>query len=414
MNSGVLEKPNCAKRQFLPYGRQSITAEDISAVIEVLKSDWLTQGPTGLLLEKALAEKVSAKEAVVCSSGTTALHLAMLALGIGPGDKIITSTNSFLASANCARYVGADVLFADIDSETGLISVNSLQEILQKDKARKVKVIVPVHFAGQPADMADICRLAKEHGAYVVEDACHALGATYKCGGVQSKIGSCQHSDMTIFSFHPVKHVTTGEGGAITTSDSTLASQLRSYRSHGMQKEIFHNQEMAISSSGEKNPWYYEMQDLGYNYRLTDIQAALGLSQLNKLENSLKARQTLASCYDKLVADNFDSKFLRPLTTLSGRGHAYHLYVVRIDFDHFGRNRATVINSLRENGIGTQVHYIPIHLQPYYRKLYGTKPGDCPNAEKYYLQALSLPMYPDLTPNDCGRVIAELRNALME
>jgi UDP-4-amino-4,6-dideoxy-N-acetyl-beta-L-altrosamine transaminase len=412
MSPAIQEKQNQAKKGFLPYGRQMIADDDIAAVVDVLKSDWLTQGPTVPQFERTLADIVSAKEVVACSNGTAALHLAMLALGIGHGEKVVTSTNSFLASANCARYVGADVVFADADPESGLISIESIEKILRKDKQRKIKTIIPVHFAGQPVDMEEIYRLAREHGAFIIEDACHALGASYNLAGDNTKIGSCRQSDMTVFSFHPVKHITTGEGGAITTSDPILAERLRKFRSHGIEKDDFQNREMAAASNGDKNPWYYEMQELGYNYRLTDIQAALGISQLEKLETSIKMRRALASYYDGLIADAFDNRYCRPLAKISDREHAYHLYVVRIDYEHFGRSRAAVMNGLRERGIGTQVHYIPIHLQPYYRKLYKSGPGDCPGAEQYYREALSLPLYPGLTTGDCERVIDELKYIL--
>ncbi|MFH1373079.1 MAG: UDP-4-amino-4,6-dideoxy-N-acetyl-beta-L-altrosamine transaminase [bacterium] len=398
---------------FLPYGRQHITDEDVQAVVAILRSERLTQGPAIEAFEDELARLTGAAEAVACASGTAALHLAMLALGLGPGDEIVTSPVTFLASANCAHYVGADVRFADVNADSGLMDPAALARILESDHERRIKAIVPVHLAGQPVDLAEIYSLAHEHGAVVVDDACHALGAEYDYGEKSWRLGGSPYSDMTTFSFHPVKHVAMGEGGAVTTSDTDLARRLRRFRNHGMQKEDFSCPEEALAPDGSTNPWYYEMQQLGYNYRLTDIQAALGKSQLGRLAWSLNRRRRLAEEYCRLLADTFDNDLVRPLTLLPGRQHAYHLFVVLIDFDHYGIPRAVVMKRLREAGIGTQVHYIPIHLQPYYRERYGTGPGDFPHAEQYYARALSLPMYPDLTEVDCLRVIRALEAALM-
>ncbi len=400
------------KQCTLPYSRQHIFQEDIQAVIEILRSDWLTQGPAIEAFERKLAEYLGAACAVACSSGTAALHLAMLALRIGPDDAIVTSPNAFLADANCARYVGADVKFADIDPETGLMDPESLSEVFLNDRENKIKAVIPVHFAGQSCDLPKICEIAKSHGAWVIDDACHALGATFNFQNRVYRPGDSIYSDMTVFSFHPVKHVAMGEGGAITTGNPEFAWRLRRLRSHGMRKDNFAEKEMALSSDGETNPWYYEMKELGFNYRVTDLQAALGLSQMNHLAWSLNERNRIARTYGKLISETFLPDTVRSLQLREDVSHAYHLFVMQIDFDHFGVTRASVMNRLRKAGIGTQVHYIPIHLQPYYRSLYDCGEGDFPNSELYYSRALSLPMYPDLTDDDCRRVISELNKAL--
>ena len=402
------------KTSFLPYGRQQVTDEDISAVNEVLRSDWLTCGPAGPAFEKSLCQTVGSKEAVACSNGTAALHLAMLALGIGRGDVVITSPISFLASANCARYVGAEVWFADIDPETGLISVESLAKLLARDTKKRVKAIIPVHLAGQPADMPAIQKLTKANGIKIVEDACHALGGSYALDDKSVKIGSCEHSDMTVFSFHPVKHVAMGEGGAVTTNDPELASMLRRFRNHGLERETFVDSDLAYNSGGKPNPWYYEMTDLGYNYRLTDIQATLGKSQLGRLNQSIANRRRIGLKYDELIANEFDQSIVRPLKQLDGNLNAFHLYVTLIGFSEAGLERSELMNKLKAKGIGTQVHYIPIFLQPYYREQSLEALRSCPNSLLYYEAALSLPMYPELTDDDCERVVRSMAKILKE
>lgn len=395
-------------RKFLPYGRQTITQDDIDAVIEVLRSDWLTQGPTIDCFEQALAQRLGAKHAVACATGTAALHLSMLALGLGPGDRIVTTPNTFLADANCARYVGADVTFSDIDPDTGNLDAALLAKTLEKDTERRIKAIIPVHFGGQPVDLPAIRVLAEAHGAFVVDDACHALGASYEHDGERHTVGDGAHSTMTAFSFHPVKHVAMGEGGAIATNDDILAEKLRIFRNHGMTKENFEQPDMGLAVDGRPNPWYYEMQQLGFNFRVTDMQCALGLSQLKRLDWSVRRRNEIAHCYRELIPEHFEAGTVMPLVVCDNVTHAYHLFVVRIDFEHFGVSRTELMLRLREAGIGTQVHYIPVPLQPYYRKACGTGPGDFPIAEAYYARALSLPMYPDLAEADCIRVIEEL------
>ncbi|RKX24443.1 MAG: UDP-4-amino-4,6-dideoxy-N-acetyl-beta-L-altrosamine transaminase [Candidatus Zixiibacteriota bacterium] len=291
------------------------------------------------------------------------------------------------------------------------MSPDALEEVLLRDRDSKIKTVIPVHFAGQPADLPRIHKLATAHGAVVIDDACHALGASYDHEGRSYMAGCGEHSLMSVFSFHPVKHVATGEGGAVSTRDDELARKLRLFRNHGMTKEHLEQDAMALSSEGDTNPWYYEMQVLGPNYRLTDMQSALGISQLGRLQWSVERRNKLATHYRALIGEHFPTA-VRPLEVRPGVMHAYHLFVVRIDFEHFGLSRAAVMNQLRKAKIGTQVHYIPVPLQPYYRRVVGTGPGDFPNAEAYYAQALSLPMYPNLTENDCQRVIERLADIL--
>ncbi len=397
---------------FLPYGRQHVTDDDIAAVAEVLRSDWLTQGPTIAEFERELADVVGARHVVACATGTAALHLTMLALGIGNGDVVVTSPNTFLADANCARYVGAEVQFADIDLATGNIDPDALAGVLKRDAGRCIKAIIPVHFAGQPVDLPRICELAKAHGAVVVDDACHALGATYDCCDKAHRVGSGVHAAMTVYSFHPVKHVAMGEGGAVATNDDALADTLRLYRNHGMTKENLKQSDMALSPDGEPNPWYYEMQALGMNYRLTDVQAALGKSQLKRLNWSVERRNQIAAYYREGLKQRFAPERVKSLDLRDGVLHAYHLFVLQIDFESFGVSRAAVMNRLGDAAIGTQVHYVPVPLQPYYRECGGFVPGDFPSAETYYEKALSIPMYPDLTDEDLDRVLDSLRDSL--
>ena len=400
-----------SQTMFLPYGRQEITETDIAAVVAVLKSDWLTQGPTIARFEDCLTKFVGAREAVACATGTAALHLAMLALGVGEGDTVVTSPNTFLASANCARYVGAEVAFADIDSATGLMDPNCLETILRKDREHKIKAVIPVHFAGQPADLDIIHTLTANHGAKVVDDACHALGASYRHRGQTISIGASPHSDLTCFSFHPVKHVAMGEGGAVLTEDPALAERLRLFRNHGMQKENIRDTERGFTTEGDLNPWYYEMQEPGFNYRITDMQAALGITQMDRLPESLSRRNEIAELYRRTIARTFPEG-VTPLTVVPDRYHAYHLFVVQIDFENFGTTRANVMTALRQQQIGTQVHYIPVPSQPYFRSRYGFRIDDFPQAERYYGRALSLPMYPGLTDENIAYIAETLHASL--
>ncbi len=385
---------------MIPYGRQDINQADIDAVCAVLRSDWLTQGPRIEEFEKAIAGYVGSKYAVAVSSGTAALHLACLAAKIGPNDKVITSTNTFVASANCARYVGAEPQFTDIDAET----LNLDPEILAEDckKAKTLKAIIPVHFGGAPCEMRAISDIAREHGAMIIEDACHALGATYPEGG---RVGGCPYSDMTVFSFHPVKIIAAGEGGMITTNSEAYYRRLLRLRSHGINKmdDAFHNIANAFND-GQVNPWYYELQELGYNYRITDIQAALALSQFARLDTFLARRKEIALAYDSA----FNSCTNIKPTQLSGRRNsAHHLYVVRIDFRNIGISRREFMIRLRADGILPQVHYIPAYMHPYYQRR-GANEAAFPVTRLYYEQALSIPMYYALSRTDQEYVIEKI------
>jgi UDP-4-amino-4,6-dideoxy-N-acetyl-beta-L-altrosamine transaminase len=373
----------------IPYGHQWVDKLDIKEVEGVLISDWLTQGPKIKEFETALCKYAGAKYAVAVSSGTAALHLAYLAAGLAAGDEIITSPITFVATANASLYCGAKPIFADIDKDT----INIDPEKIKGKITSRTRVIIPVHFAGHPCDMDEISKIAKKNGIAVIEDAAHALGAEYK--GL--KIGSCSHSDMSIFSFHPVKSITTGEGGAILTNKKDLYSKLVMLRSHGITKE-----KGRLKGRGwrKEGPWYYEMQDLGFNYRITDIQAALGLSQLKKIDNFIQRRREISDFYNKAFEGN--EFFDIPVE----KKYAYsscHLYPIRLK-GKFENRRKEVFEKMRAGGLGVQVHYIPVYLQPYYRKL-GFKKGACPIAENYYNREISLPLYPALTAGQVKYVI---------
>ncbi len=386
-------------RKNIPYGRQNITEEDIAAVVEVLRSDWLTQGPTIAKFEQAVADYCGVQYAVAVSNATAALHLACLAIGLGPGDRLWTAPNTFVASANCARYCGADVDFVDIDSQTYNLSVAELdRKLIAAEKSGTLpKVILPVHFAGQSCDMESIEMLAKNYGIQVIEDASHALGGSYR----SRKIGSCEFSEMAIFSFHPVKMITTGEGGMIVTNRSDLYERLKQLRSHGIVREP---DQFTQTSPG---PWYYEQQELGFNYRMTDLQAALGLSQLQRLNLFVDRRQALAHRYREA---------LRMLPVKLPNDSAYtqssfHLYVIRLKLELLKRSKSEIFEALRDRGIGVQIHYIPVHTQPYYQQL-GFDWGDFPIAEQYYQEVISLPLYPDLMLAEQDVVIQSLEEVL--
>lgn len=383
---------------MIPYGRQNVDQADIDAVVEVLRSDWLTQGPTLERFEQAVAGRCQAAHAVAVCNATAGLHLACLAVGLGPGDLLWTSPNSFVASANCARYCGADVDFVDIDPLTWNLDVRALAEKLEHARAigRLPKALVAVAFSGQSCDMGEIGRLAREYGFRVIEDAAHALGATY----AGEPVGSGRHADLTVFSFHPVKIITSGEGGMVLCNSPELARRLRDLRSHGITRDP------ARMSEPSHGGWYYQQTELGFNYRMCDIQAALGLSQLNRLDAFLARRRELAARYQRLLAD-------LPLQLPAAQAlaeSAWHLYVVRLDARLENRHRA-IFEALRAAGIGVNLHYIPIHLQPYYREL-GFGDGDFPEAERYYRQAISLPLFPDLSDALQDQVIATLREVL--
>jgi UDP-4-amino-4,6-dideoxy-N-acetyl-beta-L-altrosamine transaminase len=384
---------------MIPYGRQSISDDDVAAVVEVLRSDWLTQGPAVERFEAAVAEYCQVAHAVAVSSGTAALHIAAKAAGLAKGDVLWTSPNTFVASANCAFYCGASADFVDIDPRTYNMDAGLLEARLEaaSREGRLPAAVVPVHFAGQSADMRRIKELAGRYGFMVIEDASHAVGGGYLDG----RVGSCAFSDMACFSFHPVKIVTTGEGGMVLTNDDELDELLREYRTHGITKD---ESRMVWPSDG---PWYYQQLDLGFNYRLTDIQAALGTSQMRRVDEFVARRRELADRYDEMLAG-------LPVTVPwrdPDAASAWHLYVIRLQLDAIDRSRRDVFESLREAGIGVQVHYIPVHLQPYYRAL-GFSPGDFPEAEAYYEEAISIPMYADLSRADQETVVRCLEAAL--
>lgn len=381
------------QESFLPYGKQWIDDDDIAAVVNVLRGDWLTQGPNIDAFERALADSVGAPFAVAFANGTVALHAACLALGIGPSDEVITSPLTFSASANCARYVGAKPVFADVEP-CGTLDPARVEQAITEN----TRLLIPVHYAGQPAHLAELRAIAQKRNIPILEDAAHAIGARYR----DSRIGDCAYSSMAMFSFHPVKHVTTGEGGAIMTNDEALRDRLRLFRSHGITKDP---KRLSQTSPG---PWYQEQVLLGHNFRLTDLQAALGTSQLRKLDRFIARRREIAARYDNAFSG---LKGIRPLGTLPQSEHAYHLYVVQIDFQGLGKERGPVMDALRERQIGTQVHYVPVHMHPDYAA-YGYAKGAFPVAEGIYERALSLPMYPALTDADVDRVVRALREVL--
>lgn len=389
---------------FIPYGRQCIGDDDVEAVATALRGDYLTTGPAVDAFEKALSERVQADHAVVCSSGTAALHLSALALGIAPGDVAIVPSLTFAATANAVRYAGGEVIFSDVDPDSGLMRSEDLEAALARADTRKVRAVLPVHYAGQCVDLPAIAAIAGEHRIDVVEDASHAIGTVYADGLSEWPVGSCEHSSAAIFSFHPVKTVAMGEGGAITTRDGELARRLRRFRNHGIERDPAE----FVTEGAAREPWYYELVELGYNYRASDIQCALGKSQLSKLDGFVRRRRELADRYDSLISSL--SNVVRPVARTRASRPAWHLYPVLIDFDGLGISRAGVMNRLRENGIGTQVHYIPLHIQPYYRARYGEQ--SLPGAERFYDRELSLPLFPQLGEDDQDRVIEALAEAL--
>ncbi|WP_018702255.1 UDP-4-amino-4,6-dideoxy-N-acetyl-beta-L-altrosamine transaminase [Anaeromusa acidaminophila] len=384
----------------IPYGRQSISQEDIAAVVEVLQSDWLTTGPAVDAFEAAVSAYCGVCHAVAVNSATSALHIACMALGLQKGEVLWTTPNTFVASANCALYCGADVDFVDIDPQTYNMSVTALRQKLEaaKKQGRLPKVLVPVHFSGQPCEMRKIAALAKEYGFAVIEDASHAIGSSYE----DSRIGDCQYSDMTVFSFHPVKIVTTAEGGMVTTQAPELAERLRMYRSHGITRD---SAKMTEASHGD---WYYQQIDLGYNYRITDLQCALGTSQMKRIDNFLARRREIAAIYDRELQG---LPVLLPKQQENVQS-AWHLYVIQIDESKADKNRKEVFDFLRSKGIGVNVHYIPVHTQPYYQQHFGFKPGDFPVSEEYYCKAISLPMYAELSQEQQQQVISAVKEAV--
>ena len=384
---------------MIPYGFQDIRPEDIEAVINVLKSDWLTQGPWVPRFEQAVAEYCGADYAVAVNSGTSALHIACLALGLSPGDRLWTSPNTFVASANCGLYCGATVDFVDIDPRTYNMSVDALAlKLKQTEKSGTLpKVVIPVHFAGQSCEMDVINSLAKRYGFHIIEDASHAIGGQYK----GKPIGNGQYSDITVFSFHPVKIITTGEGGAAFTNNPDLADRMQLFRTHGITRDP-----SKMTSNGQ-GLWYYQQIDLGYNYRMTDIQAALGISQMQRIDEFVTQRHRLAVRYDKALAD---LPIHLPFTHKNAYS-SFHLYVIRLDTEIIKRNRREIFERLRNAGIGVNVHYIPVHTQPYYRQM-GFRMGDFPASEVYYQEAMSLPLFPGLSKKQQDQIVAALRTAI--
>ena len=384
---------------MIPYGRQSISDADIEAVVAVLKSDFLTQGPAVPAFEEAVASLCGARYGVAMNSATSALHLACVALGVGAGDRVWTSPLTFVASSNAALYCGAEVDFIDVDERTYNMCPLRLEEKLDRaaETGTLPKVIIPVHLAGQSCDMAAIHAAASRHGVRIIEDASHAIGGSYR----SEPVGNCRFSDITIFSFHPVKIVTTGEGGMAMTNDRELAELMRLDRTHGITRDP------AELQHDDAGPWYYEQQRLGFNYRMTDIAAALGLSQLTRIDEFIARRREIAAAYDVAFADlPVRTPWQHPDTD-----SAWHLYVIRIDPRRVSRSHRAIFDELRETGIGVNLHYIPVYRQPYYREL-GFGQGHCPNAEAYYAEAISLPIYPSMTDKDQRQVIAAVAEAV--
>ena len=374
--------------KFLPYGKQTIDDEDINEVVKTLRSPLITQGPKIEKFEKDIAKYVGAKFAVAFNSGTSALHGAYFALGIGKGDEIITTPNTFVATSNAALYLGADVKFSDVEIETGNIDVSKIET------SENTKLITPVHYSGNPVDLKEISEM---DNVKIIEDGAHALGARYD----GKKIGCLTYSEMAMFSFHPVKHITTGEGGIIVTNDEEYYERLLLFRSHGITKNNLVNE-----AHGD---WYYEMQELGFNYRITDIQCALGISQLKKLDSFVKVRRSIAKTYNEIFEDNpyFDVTIEK-----ENRKSSYHLYPILLK-DELVKYKKDIFTKLRANGIGVQVHYIPVYKQPYYQKL-GFKQDSCPVCEEFYAKEISIPMYPTLTDEDIGFVKETLYKVLGE
>tara|TARA_B100000614_G_scaffold41710_2_gene34479 strand:- start:629 stop:1846 length:1218 start_codon:yes stop_codon:yes gene_type:complete len=385
------------KKRFLPYGRQTIDEADISAVVDVLRGDWLTTGPSVNSFEKAFSNAVGSEHAVACSSGTAALHLMLMGLGVGPGDWVIVPSLTFLATANAVRYTGAEVFFADVNPETGIMNAEQLSYALAKSNF-KPKAIIAVHLNGQCVSMQNLKECAGD--IILLEDACHALGSLEILSPEKSvKTGSCYYSHAAAFSSHAVKTIASGEGGVVTTNDYKLAEKFRLYRNHGMVRD---NDELA------SNPWHYEMHSLGFNYRLTDIQCALGLSQLSKLERFVKNREKLRERYSTRLRKL--GSHVKPVEAITTCNPAWHLAVALIDFEKLGVQRVDVMRALSDLGVGTQVHYIPVHKQPYYQMRYGkfTLSG----CEAYYSRCLSLPLWPDMTLEDVDFVVEKLADIL--
>jgi UDP-4-amino-4,6-dideoxy-N-acetyl-beta-L-altrosamine transaminase len=384
---------------MIRYGQQDITADDINAVVDVLRSVNLTQGPNIEKFEQSVLAHAKAKHAIAVNSATSALHIACLALQLGPGDRLWSTPNTFVASANCALYCGAEVDFVDIDPITYNLCPNKLEiKLLQAEKDGKLpKIIIPVHFAGQPCDMAAIHALSQKFGFKIIEDASHAIGGRYK----DEPIGNCRYCDIAVFSFHPVKIITTAEGGMALTNSDEIATRLNLLRSHGITRDA------ALMTHVADGPWYYQQVALGFNYRMTDIQAALGVSQMARLNQYVIRRHEIARRYNQLLAD---LPVITPWQHPEGYS-SYHLYVIRLHLDRIGSTHFEVFESLRKKEIMVNLHYIPVHMQPYYQKL-GFKKGDYPNSEQYYREAISIPMHPNITDSDQEMVVQSIHEAM--
>lgn len=395
--------------KLIPYGRQSINRGDIRAVVEVLRSERLTQGPKVEEFEERLAEYCGVRYAVAVSNGTAALHLACMASGVGAGDEVVTTPMSFIATANAVLYCRAKPVFADIEEDS--LNIDPLQ--IRKKINRRTRAILPTHFAGVPCDLDRILKAARKNRLKVIEDGCHALGAKYRIGSKWFRVGGCSHSDACAFSFHPVKSITMGEGGAVTTNQKGIYEKLLSLRTHGIvrQADHFRNKDLAFWRKNGKTltaPWYYEMHSLGFNYRITDIQCAMGIRQLARINDFIERRRQIAKTYRKAF-EKLEALILP--REKEGLRPAYHLFPLQFDLSKIRKSRAEIFDALKEKGLGVQVHYVPIHLQPYYRQ-FGYKNGDFPKAEAYYERALSLPLYPAMNSRQIQKVIKTVEDVL--
>ena len=393
------------KNSYMPYGKPYIDKDDIKAVIEVLESDWLTTGPLVSRFENAFSKVVNAKYVIACSSGTAGLHLSVMALGLKENDIVIVPANTFAATANVVRYVNADIIFSDVDPETGLMTPENFQDVINKSSI--INTVIPVHYSGQCVDMKNINEIAGKNNISIIEDACHAIGAKHEIKlDSSSPVGSCSLSDITVFSLHPTKNITMGEGGIITTNNIYLRDKLINLRNHGINKlpENFLNSNLAYDSNKKLNPWYYEIKELGLNYRASDINCALGYAQLKKLNKFLNRRQELVRYYDANI------KPLSPIVVSTKRNNncfsACHIYVVLIDFCKLSIDRSELMRELDKMGIGTQVHYIPVYKHPYYKDRYGEI--NLPGAEKFYERCLTLPLFPSMDEEDVVNVVNKL------
>ena len=391
MSSLAIEGGAPVRPKLLPYGHQSVDEEDIRAVVDVLRGDWLTTGPMVAEFEHGFAKTVHAGEAVAVSSGTAALHAAMFALNIGPGDEVIVPAMTFAATANCVVYQGGTPIFADVDPDTLLLNPVQVESRITS----RTRAVIAVDYAGQPCDYDALRKVADSHKLVLVADACHAIGGSFR----ERPVGSL--ADLSTFSFHPVKHVTTGEGGMITTDDPERARRMRTFRNHGITTDSRQRE--------ERGSWFYEMTELGYNYRMTDFQCALGLSQLAKLPPWIARRREIAAVYDRAFTDLPE---VRPLRVRPEVGHAYHLYVVELQLERLKVDRARIFAALRAENIGVNVHYIPVHLHPFYRQRFGTGPGSFPVAEKAYDRLLTLPLFPAMSEGDAADVVQALTKVI--